>query len=419
METVAPLAVAALSGLAVGLEREWSGHATGPAARFAGLRTFFLLGLLGGVAGLLVAQGLTGPAAAILAGGAGLAVAAYVVAARRPGADPDGTTEAAALVVLALGTLAGLGYLAIASGSTAVVVLALGEKTRLHRLVQRIGEVELRAALQFAVLALVVLPLLPEGPYGPLGGIRPRELWMIVLLFSGLSFTGYLAQRIAGPRLGYPIAGLLGGIVSSTAVTLHFARQSRSEPAAAGPLAVGVIGACTVLLPRVAILAGILNPTVAGVLLPFLALPAVAGVLLVARALARRETPQLAAKDTTRSPLRLGPAVRMALLFQVVLMAMVFVRVRFGSAGVITSAAALGLTDVDALVLSMTSMGTEPATAQLAAQAITVGILSNTLLKLGLALGVGRGGFRWRAALGLAILAAATGAGLWYLTWAR
>lgn len=419
METVAPLAVAALSGLAVGLEREWSGHATGPAARFAGLRTFFLLGLLGGAAGLLVAQGLTGPAAAILAGGAGLAVAAYVVAARRPGADPDGTTEAAALVVLALGTLAGLGYLAIASGSTAVVVLALGEKTRLHRLVQRIGEVELRAALQFAVLALVVLPLLPEGPYGPLGGIRPRELWMIVLLFSGLSFTGYLAQRIAGPRLGYPIAGLLGGIVSSTAVTLHFARQSRSEPAAAGPLAVGVIGACTVLLPRVAILAGILNPTVAGVLLPFLALPAVAGVLLLARALARRETPHLAAKDTTRSPLRLGPAVRMALLFQVVLMAMVFVRARFGSAGVITSAAALGLTDVDALVLSMTSMGTEPATAQLAAQAITVGILSNTLLKLGLALGFGDGGFRWRAAAGLTALAAATGAGLWYLTWAR
>ena len=419
METVAPLAVAALSGLAVGLEREWSGHATGPAARFAGLRTFFLLGLLGGAAGLLIAQGLTGPAAAILAGGAGLAVAAYVVAARRPGADPDGTTEAAALVVLALGTLAGLGYLAIASGSTAVVVLALGEKTRLHRLVQRIGEVELRAALQFAVLALVVLPLLPEGPYGPLGGIRPRELWIIVLLFSGLSFTGYLAQRIAGPRLGYPIAGLLGGIVSSTAVTLHFARQSRSEPAAAGPLAVGVIGACTVLLPRVAILAGILNPTVAGVLLPFLALPAVAGVLLLARALARRETPHLAAKDTTRSPLRLGPAVRMALLFQVVLMAMVFVRARFGSAGVITSAAALGLTDVDALVLSMTSMGTEPATAQLAAQAITVGILSNTLLKLGLALGFGAGGFRWRAAAGLTALAAATGAGLWYLTWAR
>ena len=418
METVAPLAVAALSGLAVGLEREWSGHATGPAARFAGLRTFFLLGLLGGIAGRLLREGLTGPAAALLAGGAGLAVAAYVVAGRRPGADPDGTTEAAALVVLALGTLAGLGYMAIASGATAVVVLALGEKSRLHRLVQRIGEVELRAALQFAVLALVVLPLLPEGPYGPLGGIRPRELWIIVLLFSGLSFSGYLAQRIAGPRLGYPIAGLLGGIVSSTAVTLHFARQSRSEPAAAVPLAVGVIGACTVLLPRVAIVAGILNPAVAEVLLPLLALPAAVGVLMLARGLARRDTPP-AAKDMTRSPLRLGPAVRMALLFQVVLMAMVFVRARFGSPGVIASAAALGLTDVDALVLSMTSMGTEPATTQLAAQAITVGILSNTLLKLGLALGFGTEGFRWRTAAGLAALAAATGAGLWYLTWAR
>ncbi len=419
MQTVAPLAVAALAGMAVGLEREWSGHATGPAARFAGLRTFFLLGLLGGIAGLLLAEGLVAPAAAILAGGAGLAVAAYVVAAKRPGADPDGTTEAAALVVLALGTLAGLGYMAIASGATAVVVLALGEKTRLHRLVQRIGQVELRAALQFAVLALVVLPLLPEGPYGPLGGIRPRELWIIVLLFSGLSFLGYLAQRIAGPRLGYPIAGLLGGIVSSTAVTLHFARQSRSEPAAALPLALGVIGACTVLLPRVAVLAGILNPGVAGVLLPPLAGAAAVGVLMVARGLARPYTPQAPATNATRSPLRLGPAVRMALLFQAVLMAMVFVRARFGSTGVLTSAAALGLTDVDALVLSMTSMGTEPATVHLAAQAIAVGILSNTLLPLGLARGVGAGGFRGRAALGLTVLGAAMAAGLWYLTWAR
>lgn len=414
METVAPLAVAALSGLAVGLEREWSGHATGPAARFAGLRTFFLLGLLGGIAGLLLRQGLIGPAAAILAGGAGLAVAAYVVAARRPGADPDGTTEAAALVVLALGTLAGLGYLAIVSGATAVVVLALGEKTRLHGMVKRIGQVELRAALQFAVLALVILPLLPEGPYGPLGGIRPRELWIVVLLFSGLSFSGYLAQRVAGPRLGYPIAGLLGGLVSSTAVTLHFARQSRSEPAAGVPLALGVIGACTVLLPRVGIVAGILNPAVAAALLPLLALPAAAGVAMVAGSLIQGG-PAAAAEPPTRSPLRLGPAVRMALLFQVVLMAMVFVRSRFGSPGVIASAALLGLTDVDALVLSMTAMGTASATTQLAAQAITVGIVSNTLLKLGIALGVGAGGFRWRAAAGLVVLALSTGAGLWYV----
>jgi uncharacterized membrane protein (DUF4010 family) len=419
METVAPLAVAALAGLAVGLEREWSGHATGPAARFAGLRTFFLLGLVGGVAGLLLAQGLTGPATAILAGGAGLVIAAYVVVGRRPGADPGGTTEAAGLVVLALGTLAGLGYMAIASGTTAVVVLALREKTRLQHLVRHIGEVELRAALEFAVLALVVLPLLPEGPYGPLGGIRPRVLWILVLLFSGLSFVGYLAQKMAGPRLGYPIAGLLGGIVSSTAVTLHFARQSRSQPAAAVPLAAGVLGSCTVLLPRVAIVSGILNPTVAAVLLPFLALPAVVGVALVARALTRRDAPQAAAGDTTRSPLRFGPAVRMALLFQVVLMAMVFIRARFGSPGVIASAALLGLTDMDALVVSMTSMGTAPGTAQLAAQAIAVGILSNTVFKLGIALGVGGGGFRWRAGAGLAALALATGAGLWYLTSTR
>ena len=189
-ETVARLAVAALAGLAVGLEREWSGHATGPLARFAGLRTFLLIGSLGGVSGWLVGTGAETAAAVLLAGGAALIVAAYVLAARPGGHTIEGTTEVAALLVLALGVLAGLGFLELVSGATAVMVLALSEKERLRELVSRIGTGELRAALQFAVLALVVLPLLPAGSYGPLGGMQPRGLWVVVLLFSGLNFAG-------------------------------------------------------------------------------------------------------------------------------------------------------------------------------------------------------------------------------------
>jgi uncharacterized membrane protein (DUF4010 family) len=215
------LATAGLTGLAVGVEREWSGHASGPNARFAGVRTFLLLGLVGGVSGAMAAAGWPGLGAAIIAVTATLAVVAYAVASIQT-QDRDGTTEMAALLVLTTGALCGLGSRVLGSGVAVVAALALAEKSRIQQWVGRIGQVELYAALRFAVLALVVLPLLPEGPYGPHGAIRPRELWSMVLLVSGLDFLGYLARRTAGAERGYGIAGLLGGLVSSTAVTLTF-----------------------------------------------------------------------------------------------------------------------------------------------------------------------------------------------------
>lgn len=408
------LGVAALIGLVIGIEREWSGKASGPQARFGGVRTFFLLGLLGGMAGLFLRQDLLAIATSVLIGGIALVVTAYFLTSRRPGAEPDATTEVAALLVLALAVLATLGFHLLAGGITALVVLALREKAFLHRLVKRIGEEELRAAFLFAVLAFVVLPLLPEGPYGPLNGIRPRSLWAVVLLFSGLSFAGYIARRIAGPRLGYPITGLLGGLLSSTAVTLQFSRHSKQEPSLAVPLALGVLGACTVLLPRVAVVSAILNPAVARAVLPFLIPPAVVGLAIVGWALFRRRRGDTdKAELTDRNPLRLLAAIGMALALQAVIMVIVFVRDTWGSSGVLASAAVLGLTDVDALTFSMSSMGTTPDLVQLAARAIAIGILANTALKIGLAVILGGPAYRWRTAIGLLALGASLGVGLW------
>ncbi|HEX6745961.1 MAG TPA: DUF4010 domain-containing protein [Longimicrobium sp.] len=409
------LAVAALVGAAVGIEREWSGHASGPHARFAGARTFFLLGLTGGVAGTLAGGPLLPLAVALLAGGAALSVAGYLAAARRRGDGEavDGTTEAAALAVLALGTLAGTGEEALASGAAAVVVLALSEKARLHRAVRAIDADELRGALQFAVLALVVLPLLPDGSYGPLGGIRPRGLWIVVLLFSGLNFAGYLARRAVGAERGYGVAGMLGGLISSTAVTLHFSRLSRREPEMARPLASGVVGACTVLLPRIAVLTAILNPAVTVALAPYLAPPLLAGGAMVAWSLLRPGPAAAAAPPQPRSPLNLWTAIQMAVAFQLVLYAVAFVRQTWGSPGVLASAAALGLTDMDALTLSMSRLGPTAAAAALGARAIAIGILANTALKLAVTLALGSPSFRRTAGAGLALMAAAVGAGLW------
>lgn len=409
------IAIAALSGLAVGFEREWSGHATGPLARFAGLRTFLLLGILGGAAGWLAQSNAEVLAAVLLGGGVAVTVAAYMAASRAGGRAIDGTTEVAALVVLALGALAGLGFLELASGVTAVIVLALSEKDRLRQLVSRIGGEELHAGLQFAVLALVVLPLLPTGTYGPLGGIRPRALWSVVLLFSGLNFLGYLARRAAGVERGYGVTGILGGLVSSTAVAFQFSRQSRDDESLGAGLAIGAVGASVVLLPRVLLISTVLNASVALALLPLLAVPIVAGAVLVVFAFARNwgagEASPVA--HETRSPLRLWSAIKMAIAFQVALMAIALVRTYLGSAGVLASAGLLGLTDLDALTLAMNRLGDSADLIRLGARAIAIGIIANGVLKSVLALSLGRGEYRRLATVGLVVLTLASVVSLW------
>ncbi|HET7239597.1 MAG TPA: MgtC/SapB family protein [Gemmatimonadales bacterium] len=399
------LATAGLTGLAVGIEREWSGHASGPNARFAGVRTFLLLGLVAGMSGAMAAAGWPGLGAAIIVATATLAVVAYAVASIQT-QDRDGTTEMAALLVLATGALCGLGYRVLGSGVAVVAALALAEKSRIQQWVGRIGQVELYAALRFAVLALVVLPLLPEGPYGPHDAIRPRELWSMVLLVSGLDFLGYLARRTAGAERGYGIAGLLGGLVSSTAVTLTFGRQSRVRPQDGPGLAVGVLAACTVLLPRVLTITAALSLPVAGHLLWYLLPPALVGGAFLAAAVRRgRERPSPTHPDE-RSPLHLLTAIQMGVAFQVVLLIVPWIRGLWGPSGVLTSAAVIGLTDMDALTYSMARVGAsgDPA---LAARAIAVGLVSNTVLKLGLVLFLGAPRFRRLAAPGLLALGAA------------
>lgn len=411
--TAIRLAVATLAGLAVGIEREWSGHATGPDARFAGARTFLLLGFIGGVAGWLLDMTLVAAATVILAGAASLAVAAYVMASRPGGEAVDGTTEAAALAVLAVGVMAGLGRLQLAAGAAALMVLVLREKGAIHQFVAKIGKVEMQAGLQFAVLALVLLPLLPAGPFGPYGGIEPRKLWTVVLFLCGLNFVGYLARRVVGKSRGYTITGLLGGINSSTAVTLSFARLSREDSNSGPALALGVIGACTVLLPRVLIFSLALNPPLARAAVPFLVPPLVVGALWIVLGL-RRSDDSAGDKDTAqRNPLRLGSAILMALAFQLALTSVAIVRHFFGDAGVLPSAALLGLADMDALTLAMNRLGSAPEQVQLGARALAIGVLSNTVVKLVIAGALGRGQFRTRAALGMVVLGLASGAALW------
>jgi uncharacterized membrane protein (DUF4010 family) len=315
-------------------------------------------------------------------------------------------------MVLALGTVAGLGELALASGATAVIVLALMEKERLHALVKHIGERELRSALQFAVMSLVILPLLPDTSFA---GVQPRALWIMVLLFTGLNFAGYLAQRALGPQRGYIAAGMIGGIISSTSVALLFSRRSRTEPAVSTPLALGIIGACTVLLLRLAVVTSILDESVAAALLPYLVPPLILGGVIVAIAISRdHPRPSGEPADGSQNPLRLASALQMTVAFQLSLWAVAYVREHWGRMELLGSAALLGLTDMDALTVSMTRLGAT-GQAELAALAIAVGVVANTGLKLALALILGSPALRRIAGLGLAALGAASVAGIVFM----
>jgi uncharacterized membrane protein (DUF4010 family) len=306
---------------------------------------------------------------------------------------------------MASGLLAGVGDEAVASGITAVTLVLLVEKKQLHGVVSKIDREEMRAGARFAVMAAVILPILPPGPYGPLGGIRPRQLWLFVLFFSGLSFLGYFARRTFGKNRGYAVAGTLGGLLSSTSVTLAFARLSRSAPEAGRALAAGTLGANVVLFPRVLIASMALAPALGLALWPSFVAPVAIGTVLLLRGL--RDTGRADRVKSEANPLQFKSALQMVIAFQLVLFVADYARNEFGQQGILGSALVMGAFDMDAITISMAQMTRNGTSAALAAQAVTVGVVSNTIVKLGIAVVLGRGRFRPLTAAGLTLMAVA------------
>ena len=234
-----------------------------------------------------------------------------------------------------------------------------------------------------------------------------------MLFFSGLSFLGYLARRLIGPGQGYLVTGLLGGLISSTNVTFTFARTSRRDPAMARALAFGAVAANAMLYPRVLVAVSVLNAALVAPLIPCLMPPALVAAL-AALAGARGPHVDTATDQSPMNPLQLSSALQMAVLFQGVLILVHLARQTWGSSGVLASAAVLGLTDVDALTMSMARDVAYSVSLDVAALAIAMGILANTAMKLGIALVFGSARFRTIAGGTLTlIIAAATTALLW------
>jgi uncharacterized membrane protein (DUF4010 family) len=277
------------------------------------------------------------------------------------------------------------------------------EKTRLHGWVARVDDAEFRNGVRFAVMAAVILPLLPAGPFGPAPGIRPRELWLVVLLITGIEFAGFVARRRVGHRYGYTLAGLLGGLISSTSVTLSYARLARARPAVAGDLASGAIAANVAVLPRVALIALVLNPAVGSRLLIALALP-FSWMLAALWVTLHRQVVTEPDSGDGRNPMHFAPALQLAAIYQLAIYLIDWASRALGAGGLLVTAFLLGMTNLDALTISVARRDgvVNGASDGILVTLIVVGLLGTALVKLIVALVVGDGAFRRRVGLALA-----------------
>lgn len=380
------LGTALAIGLFVGLERGWQGRSVREGGRVAGLRTFALIGLLGGVLGLL-SPGPGWLAGAGLVGVALLFAVSFNRAARALGTVSI-TTAVAALATYGLGLLAAQGEEELAVGAAVVMTLLLGSKHALHGWLRGISPPELNAVLQLAVLSAVILPLLPDAALGPYGAINPFKAWLAVVVVSALSLAGHVAVRLRGPRQGLMWTGLLGGLASSTATTLALSRLARERPALGGAAAAAVLASCGVMFLRLAAIVGLLQPALAWRLAALLVVPAL--VCLAAAALAWPRAgpagaqPPCAMADKPLFPL--SSALGFGLVLVVVGLVARAARQAVGDSGLNAVALVSGLADVDAIAISVLQMHARDGL-PLAATAAAMGLAaaSNLVVKAAMA----------------------------------
>lgn len=369
-------------GLLMGLERERK-----PSAR-AGLRTFALTALLGTVCGLLAAKlGATWLIAAGLGSVALAIVGAYVTRPSDDG-DPGTTTEIALLLCYLLGVLCWYEERSLAIGLGVAATVLLQFKTELAGLVRRLSPDDVRSMLQFAVLSLVILPVLPNQDFGPYKAFNPYQTWLMVVLISGVGLAGYLALRVFGQRAGVLIAGLLGGLVSSTATMLVHARQAQqsTEPIQAGSTIV-VVSNLTVLI-RLMVIGAIAAPAIAGRLSLVLGSGLLGGLLI---ALPMRKVEQTDSHmAVTSNPTELKTALGFAAMYSLVLLAAAWLNNELGQVGLYAVALLSGATDVDAITLSSLHMYSQERLQAIPTMiAIVLAVAANTIFKLLLAFSIG------------------------------
>lgn len=407
---------ATLIGLLIGIQREYA-HGGKEREILAGDRTFALIGLLG-CAAALISEQFTSPWVFFgfaLAFGTLLTSAYFVGAWKR--SEVGLTTEVAALLTFIIGGLCFWNYLALAAaiGVTVTVILAL--KFEMQVIIERITREDVYATLRFAVITAIILPVLPNQNFGPspMDVLNPYKIWEMVVLISGISFLGYLLIKMVGARLGIGLSGFLGGLVSSTAVTLSFSQRSRTETSLAKPFALAIIISWTTMFSRVLLLVLVLNIELFSILWPSML---AAGIVALVYCIYLYYQQRVSESGDIQfsNPFELWPAIKFGLFYAGILIVSRAAQVTLGNTGVYLSGLVAGLADVDAITLSMTELSTQSGGVDLrtGAQAIVLAAMANTLVKGGMVVALGARALR-NALLPAFILILITGVSVAFL----
>lgn len=396
------LFVALLVGFLIGLDRERAEISKGRDV-FAGVRTFPLIALAGAVPMVLMPIAGPGLLVASFAAVAGVAIVSYI---RTSAAGEIGaTTEMAAIACFLLGALAGSGQYVMAGAAGVTVAGLLVAKPHLESLSRTLTGDEIRAVLELGVISVIVLPLLPNRGFGPWGVLNPFDIWMIVVLVSALSFIGFVATRMLGERRGLAVAGAVGGLVSSTAVTLAMAERAKADEGLGRAAASATVLASCVMSLRVAVLAGVINAGILPRLLPVVGSMAVVGgvaALWLARGPGDEPT---SSRGSLANPFSLKAALSFGLLYALILLAVRAAQVYFGDSGTYAASALSGVADVDAVTIAFSRLGPMADDWRTPASAVTLAAVVNMLVKIGLGVGAGGGPFRRHVAVSLGLMA--------------
>jgi uncharacterized membrane protein (DUF4010 family) len=373
------LGLALAVGLLIGTERGWQVRTAAEGSRIAGIRTFGLIGLLGGLWGLLGAQ-----LGDVLLGFAFAALTAILIfahmAEQREDRDYGITTLIAALVTFALGALAVRDFPLVAAAGAVATATLLNLKPVLHRWLLQLEGQELQGGLKLLLISVVLLPVLPNQGYGPGEALNPYEIWWLVVLIAALSYAGYFAMKLAGTHHGVMLTGLLGGLVSSTAVTLNFSRLAQHVDLPK-VLAAGILLASATMFSRVALEIGIVNRALLPVLIAPLLIMTIAAITGVAWLWRKREHNAVGEEMQRPKPLELLPALQFGVLLTVIMLLTQLAHNNLGEYGIYVLAAISGLADVDAITLSMARLAHGELDHAVAGRAVIIALLANTLSK--------------------------------------
>ncbi|MBY7782483.1 MgtC/SapB family protein [Vibrio fluvialis] len=392
------LLVALLLGAIVGTQRGWVARNNVEGSRVAGIRTFSLVGLYGGLSAILAAH-----YSPLLLGFALLALVVLAsiafVLKQRKSQDISITGVVSLLVTFVLGSLAVSGEPVLAAAAAVITAVVLDNKKELHEALQKLQEYELDAALRLMLISIVMLPLLPNQSYGPWQALNPYEIWWMVVLIASISFLGYFAIKIGGAKRGVLFTSVFAGFSSSTALTLQFSNLSRDQPTISPLLASGILLCCGTMFPRLLIVASLINTELTPILWPVIAVMMI-GLYIPAWFIWRSTDVDFNEDQSAnhKNPLALQSALWFGVILAIIMLLAHALSDWFGQAGTLALSAVSGITDVDAITLALGRQSTHSLDAYTAATGIIIAGSVNTLVKMGMVISIGDRGLWVRVA---------------------